>query len=82
MYVCERVRKCVYYKMICMRVRVCTQTHTHTHVQHGKTSLWLACYKKDEEVAAVLMEASKRAGALDLQVTKKACLGVWGVRCG
>jgi len=32
----------------------------------GCTSLWHACYNKHEAAAAVLMEATKRAGALDL----------------
>jgi len=48
--------------------------HTDTN---GKTGLWLACEIKDEATAAVLMEETKRAGALNLQVTKEACLGVW-----
>ena len=48
--------------------------HTDTN---GKTGLWLACEIKDEATAAVLMEETKGAGALNLQVTKEACLGVW-----
>jgi hypothetical protein len=55
--------------VLCVCMYVCI--HTHTHVQHGRTILWLACEKKDETVAAALMEETKRAGALDLQVTKK-----------
>jgi hypothetical protein len=41
-------------------------------VQNGKTSLWIACEIKDEPTAATLMEATKFAGAIDLQVTEKA----------
>jgi len=48
--------------------------HTDTN---GKTGLWLACEIKDEATAAVLMEETKGAGALNLQVTREACLGVW-----
>ena len=35
--------------------------------QDGNTALVLACKKKQEAAAAELMEATKRAGALDLQ---------------
>ena len=35
--------------------------------QFGKTALMLACEEKHEAAAAELMEATKRAGALDLQ---------------
>ena len=62
-----RARACV--GVVCGKVGL--YTYTHTHVQHGRTILWLACEKKDETVAAALMEETKRAGALDLQVTKK-----------
>jgi hypothetical protein len=36
--------------------------------QFGKTALMLACYSGVEAAAAELMEATKRAGALDVQV--------------
>ena len=39
----------------------------YTENADGKTSLWVACYNKHEAAAAELMEATKRAGALDLQ---------------
>ena len=39
----------------------------HAHVQYGCTALWLACANKHEGAAAELMEATKLAGALDLQ---------------
>ena len=42
-------------------------THLRTHVQNGCTALWLACDNKHEGAAAELMEATKLAGALDLQ---------------
>jgi ankyrin repeat protein len=35
--------------------------------ENGCTSLWVACFNKQEAAAAELMEATKRAGALDLQ---------------
>ena len=44
----------------------------HAHVQDGKTALWRACENKHEAAAAELIEATKRAGALDLQVTQGA----------
>ena len=44
----------------------------HAHVQGGKTALWLACANKHEAAAAELMEATKLAGALDLQVGHEA----------
>ena len=40
--------------------------------QDGDTALMVACYSKREAAAAELMEATKRAGALDLQVGHKA----------
>ena len=43
-------------------------THLHTHVQNGCTALWLACENKHEAAAKELMEATKLADALDLQV--------------
>ena len=44
----------------------------HAHVQNGCTALWLACFCKHEGAAAELMEATKRAGALDVQVGHEA----------
>ena len=38
----------------------------------GDTALMLACRNKQEAAAAELMEATKRAGALDLQVGHEA----------
>ena len=46
--------------------------HTHTHVQNGETALWLACRMSQEAAAAELMEATKLADALDLQVGHEA----------
>ncbi len=46
----------------------------------GMTSLMRACQMKNEAAAAELMEATKKAGALDLQVTDETWLGVCGVR--
>jgi len=54
------------------RTHICIHVHTYAHVQNGKTSLWIACEIKDEPTAATLMEATKFAGAIDLQVTEKA----------
>ena len=39
---------------------------------NGYTALMLACMCKQEAAAAELMEATKRAGALDLQVGHEA----------
>ena len=58
-------------------------SHTHarrdplarTHVQYGKTALMVACENKHEAAAAELMEATKLAGALDLQVAHEAGQG-------
>ena len=47
----------------------------HAHVQNGKTALWLACANKHAGAAAELMEATKLAGALDLQVPHEAGQG-------
>ena len=44
------------------------------------TSLILACENTCEEAAAELLEATKKAGALDLQVTEQTWRGVCGVR--
>ena len=35
--------------------------------EHGRTALWLACENKNEAAVVELMEATKRAGALDVQ---------------
>ena len=66
----ERERKRVY----CHRAMHCTYhvTHLHTHVQDGSTALWLACANKHEAVAKELMEATKLADALGLQVGRGA----------
>ena len=49
-------------------VHAVTHLHTHTHVQDGKTALMVACENKQEAAAKELMEATKLADALDLQV--------------
>jgi hypothetical protein len=46
----------------------------------GRTPLIRACINKDEVMAALLMEATNKAGALDVQVTEQALGGVSGVR--
>ena len=48
-------------------------------MQYGKTPLIRACSNEDEVMAALLMEATKKAGALDVQVTEQAWGGVSGV---
>ena len=59
-----------------------THTHArcdalaHAHVQEGRTALWWACYNKHEGAAAELMEATKLAGALDLQVNSYSALHI------
>ena len=40
----------------------------------------VACEDTNEAAAAELMEATKKAGALDLQVTEETWRGVCGVR--
>ena len=40
----------------------------------------LACGNTKEAAAAELLEATKKAGALDLQVTEQTWFGVCGVR--
>jgi hypothetical protein len=40
----------------------------HKHVQDRRSALMIACGRGHEAAAAELMEATKRAGALDLQV--------------
>ena len=44
------------------------------------TSLMVACEAKNMAAAAELLEATKKAGALDLQVTEQTWFGVCGVR--
>jgi hypothetical protein len=44
------------------------------------TSLMLAWQMTNEAAAAELMEATKNAGALDLQVTDETWFGVCGVK--
>ena len=44
-------------------------------MQDGKTALMLACDNMHEAAAAELMEATKLAGALDLQVSHEAGWG-------
>ena len=43
--------------------------------QDGNTALMVACVNKHEAAAAELMEATKRAGALDQQVAHEAWVG-------
>ena len=50
-------------------------THPHTRVQVGRTALYLACCNNHKAAAAELMEVTKLAGALDLQVALEAWLG-------
>ena len=56
-------------------MHACFDAFAHTHVQNGCTALWLACASKHEATAAALMEATKLADALDLQVGHEAWLG-------
>jgi len=49
-------------------------------VQDGKTPLICACYYMDKIMTELLMEATKKAGTLDAQVTEQAWGGVSGVR--
>ena len=44
-------------------------------MQDGRTALWLACDASHEAAAAELTEATKVAGALDVQVAHEAWLG-------
>ena len=53
-------------------MHACCDAFAHTHVQDGCTALWLACNNKHEAAAAELMEATKLANALDLQVGHEA----------
>ena len=48
--------------------------HAYTHMQNGMTALMLACYEEKEAAALLLMEATQKAGALDVQVNV-----VWSV---
>ena len=50
--------------------------HAYTHMQDGMTALMLACEQENEAAALVLMEATQKAGALDVQVNV-----VWSVWC-
>jgi hypothetical protein len=52
---------------------------------YGKTALMLACEKKNESAALLLMEATQKAGALDVQVnvvwsvcSEGGWAGLWG----
>ena len=56
-------------------MHACFDAFAHTHVQNGCTALWLACANQHEGAAAELMEATKLAGALDLQVPHEAGQG-------
>ena len=49
--------------------------HLHTYVQLDRTALYMACDGGHEEAAAELMEATKLAGALDVQVGLEANSG-------
>ena len=53
-------------------MHACFDAFAHIHVQRGCTALWLACDNGHEEAATELMEATKSAGALDLQVGHEA----------
>ena len=66
----ERMQACVWLQGYALHARC--DASTHTHAQDGRTALLLACYEKQEAAAAELMEATKRAGALDQQVAHKA----------
>ena len=61
------------YMNVCAHISY--RCHLNTHVQHGRNALCLACSGKHEAVAVELMEATKLAGALDLQVAHEAWLG-------
>ena len=57
------------YRGLAPRVRAVLQAGANAgHInQNGDTALMLACANKQEAAAGELMEATKRAGALDLQ---------------
>jgi len=70
---------------VCIHADMCgrmplkdTCTHScmraYTHMQDGMTALMLACAIKNEAAALLLMEATQKAGALDVQVNV-----VWSV---
>ena len=69
----ERMQACVLFQGYALHARC--DASTHTHVQEGYTALLLACENKHEAAAAELMEATKRAGALDQQVAHEAWVG-------
>ena len=69
----ERMQACVLLQGYALHARC--DASTHTHKQRGRTALMLACYKMQEAAAAELMEATKRAGALDQQVAHEAWVG-------
>ena len=58
---------------MCVRMPLkdtCTHScmRAYTHMQDGMTALMLACATKNEAAALLLMEATQKAGALDVQV--------------
>ena len=64
---------------VCIHADMCgrmplkdTCTHScmraYTHMQDGMTALMVACAIKNEAAALLLMEATQKAGALDVQV--------------
>ena len=67
------MQACVLFQGYALHARC--DASTHTHVQDGCTALMLACKNKHEAAAAELMEATKRAGALDQQVAHEAWVG-------
>ena len=71
----ERMQACVLLQGYALHARC--DASTHTHVQEGRTALMLACWlgNKHEVAASELMEATKRAGALDQQVAHEAWVG-------
>ena len=74
MYI-QRMQACVLLQGYALHARCDASTHTHTHVQLGYTALVLACHEDCEAAAAELMEATKRAGALDHQVPHETWVG-------
>ena len=56
-------------------MHACCDAFAYIHVQYFNMALWLACFNKHEAAAAELMEATKRAGALDQQVAHEAWVG-------
>ena len=49
-------------------MHACCDAFAYIHIQYFNMALWLACFNKHEAAAAELMEATKRAGAMDRQV--------------